>query len=249
MLYRFLRTVLPPLFRIIYRLELRGVENLPSEGPTVIVANHLSFIDSLFLPVALTDRRLTFLAKVGYFNNPRLAWFFRALGQIPCDRSEGGGKSALEAARVELRRGRTVAIYPEGTRSRDGVLHRGHTGAARLAAATGAAVVPCGIRGTDLVMPIGTKRPRLKGRMKVEISFGKPVLVRKLAGPDADLAVRPITDLLMQRIAKESGQRYVDSYAGSVEHIRETRGNMLDSEAPRTDYERREHDLNAAASS
>ena len=216
MLYHLLRLVLPHLFRLVYRVEVRGIENIPVDRPVVIAANHLSFIDSFFIPVALADRRVTFLAKSAYFENPRVSWFFRALGQIPCDRSQGRGEIALAAARKELRRGRTLAIYPEGTRSRDGHLHRGHTGAARIAATVGAVLVPCGIRGTNKVMPVGMKRPRIRGRKAVLISFGPPLVVRRLQETDAELAARPITDLVMRRISKESGQRYVDDYAGAT---------------------------------
>ena len=212
MVYRLLRVVLSPLFRTIYRFEIRGAEKIPNDRPVVIVANHLSFIDSLFLPIALSNRRVTFLAKDAYFSNRRVAWFFRAVGQIPCDRTPGQSDAAIEAACFELLRGRTIAIYPEGTRSRDGALHRGHTGAARLAARTGAAIVPCGIRGTNKVMPVGMKRPRVRGRKPVGISFGDPILVNSLAAEDVELAVRPITDLAMLRIRRESGQPYVNRY-------------------------------------
>ena len=212
--YWLLKLLLTPLMRLFYRVEAEGCEHIPSRGGAVIAANHLSFIDSLFIPLVLR-RRVTFLAKCEYFENRRTAWFFRLAGQIPCDRKDG--TEALETARNVLQHGGIVAIYPEGTRSPDGRLYRGRTGAARLALDEGVPVIPCGLRGTDKVMPRHMRRPRVRGRKRVFVDFGAPLDLQRWAGPGGSpQALRPATDVVMSQIGKLSKQTYVDSYARSA---------------------------------
>src|SRR5438309_4914147 len=119
-------------------------------------------------------RRLTFVAKAEYFDDPKTAWFFRAVGQIPIKR-EGGSASAgaLAAATDVLRRGGLFGIYPEGTRSPDGRLHRGHTGVARLALNCKTPVLAVAMVGTRELQPIGQVRPRVF--MPVTIRFSAPM--------------------------------------------------------------------------
>ena len=212
--YWLLKVLLTPFMKMFYRVEADGCERIPTTGGAVIAANHLSFIDSLFIPLVLR-RRVTFLAKCEYFENPRTAWFFRLAGQIPCDRNDG--TEALEAAREVLQRGGIVAIYPEGTRSPDGRLYRGRTGVARLAVEEGVPVIPCGLRGTDKVMPRYMRRPRVRGRKRVCVDFGAPLNLHRWAGPGgASQALRPATDVVMSHIGKLSKQTYVDAYARSA---------------------------------
>src|SRR5260370_9247311 len=150
MLYWTLKAVLTPLLRLVYRGRIDGRETIPRGGPVILAANHRSFLDSIFLPLAIGWRRVTFVAKAEYFDQRRTAWFFRAAGQIPIRRSGGSASdAALASATDVIERGKVFGIYPEGTRTRDGFTHRGHTGVARLARATGAAVVPVGLVGTD----------------------------------------------------------------------------------------------------
>src|SRR5207249_7408114 len=133
MAYWVVKAVLTPILRFFFRVRVVGAENIPDEGAAILASNHVSFCDSIFLPMVLR-RRITFVAKAEYFDDPKTAWFFRAVGQIPIKR-EGGSASAgaLAAATDVLRRGGLFGIYPEGTRSPDGRLHKGHTGVARLA--------------------------------------------------------------------------------------------------------------------
>src|SRR5438270_2667892 len=132
-MYWVVKAVLTPILRFFFRVRVEGAENIPKHGPAILASNHLSFSDSIFLPLVLR-RRLTFVAKAEYFDDPKSAWFFRALGQIPVKREGGSAaQGALDAAREVLSRGELFGIYPEGTRSPDGRLHRGHTGVARLA--------------------------------------------------------------------------------------------------------------------
>ena len=137
MLYWMVKGTLTPLLRAGYRIRVEGRDRVPREGAAILAANHRSFLDSIFLPLVV-KRRVTFVAKAEYFDDPKTAWFFRGVGQIPI-RREGGSASqrALDSASEVLSAGGVFGIYPEGTRTRDGYLHRGHTGAARLSLQTG----------------------------------------------------------------------------------------------------------------
>ena len=181
-------------------------------GPVILAANHRSFLDSIFIPVVV-HRRVTFVAKADYFDDPRTAWFFRGVGQIPI-RREGGSASAtaLEAATEVLRAGKVFGIYPEGTRTRDGLLHRGHTGVARLAVACEVPIVPVGLIGSDEVQPVDSKVPKLFRH--VTVRFGEPIDPARYEGrPDDHMLLREITDEVMYDIAQLSGYEYVDTYA------------------------------------
>jgi 1-acyl-sn-glycerol-3-phosphate acyltransferase len=178
----------------------------------ILACNHRSFLDSIFLPLVV-PRRVTFVAKAEYFDDPKTAWFFRGVGQIPI-RREGGEASerALETAFSVLQSGRVFAIYPEGTRTRDGYLHRGHTGIARLSFRSGATVIPIGMIGTDEVQPVDSKMPRV-GRT-VTVRFGEPIQPSRYgAHADDRLALRELTDEVMYEICQLSGYEYVDTYA------------------------------------
>ena len=211
-MYWILKAVLTPLLYGAFRVRVEGRDNIPAAGAVIYAANHRSFIDSIFLPLVLR-RRMTFVAKAEYFDDPRSAWFFRAVGQIPI-RREGGSASqrALDAATAVLDQGGQFGIYPEGTRTRSGLLHRGHTGVARLALRTGAPLVPVGLIGTDEIQPTDSKMPRLF--RTVTVRFGSPIDLAHYAGrADDHLALRQLTDELMYEIHELSGYEYSDSYA------------------------------------
>ena len=215
MVYWFIKGILKPLFRGIYRIRIEGIENVPKKGGVIIAANHLSFLDSFFIPLVIRWRKMTYLAKADYFKSWKTSWFFKSVGQISCER-EGGEKSqqSLQIALEVLEEGKVLGIYPEGTRSPDGKLHRGRTGVARLALAAGAPVVPCGTTGIDEVMPKSAKFPRITGRVPVTIRFGKPLDFSRYQGQERDRYVlRSITDEIMYEIMQLSGQEYVDEYA------------------------------------
>nr|WP_183373034.1 lysophospholipid acyltransferase family protein [Gordonia humi] len=212
MLYPLCKHVLlGPALRRRVDLDVIGAENVPARGPVVVAANHLAEIDSLVLPLAVR-RRLSFFAKSEYFAGAGARGlasraFFTGTGQIPVDRA--GDDSALAAAERVLASGRAWAIYPEGTRSPDGRLHRGHTGALRVAARVpGVQVVPAALHGTAEVNPPGTRRIT-PGRVTVRI--GAPVAATALLGPAFD--VRTGTDRLMALIRDLGGLEYVDEYA------------------------------------
>lgn len=218
MAYWILKAVLKPVFFLFWRLNVEGRENVPETGPAIVAANHQSFCDSFFLPLAL-PRRVTFVAKAEYFDDWKTAWFFRAAGQIPMHRG-GGDRSqrALDAATEVLAGGDVLGIYPEGTRAPDTRLHRGHTGVARLALGCRVPVIPVGILGTREIQPPGRRLMRVFH--PVTIRLGPPLSADDLAMATEGASVAPgpeqlrrFTDALMQEIAKLSGQEYVDTYA------------------------------------
>ena len=215
MIYWLLKAVLKPILGAVYRIEVEGVEHVPRRGPAIIAANHISFLDSFFIPLVIPRRKVTYLAKADYFRSWKTAWFFRAVGQISCER-EGGKRSAqsLEIAAEVLAAGKLLGIYPEGTRSPDGRLHKGRTGVARLALESRAPVVPVGITGTGEVMPKNAKLPRVRGHLRVAVKFGRPLDFSRYEGRERDRDVlRNVTDEIMYEIMRLSGQEYVDRYA------------------------------------
>lgn len=213
MLYGLLKAVLAPILRGLFGVKVEGLENVPASGPVIIASNHQAFCDSLFIPLVVS-RRVTFVAKAEYFKSWKTAWFFRAVGQIPMERSGGKASAgALGEALDLLSSGGCLGIYPEGTRSPDERLHRGRTGVARLALSSGAPVVPVGIRGTRAIQPIGSRL--LRPFKPVEVRFGRPLdLAARYGHRSYDpLACRQATDELMWEIRQLSGQQYVDRYA------------------------------------
>ncbi|WP_338748428.1 lysophospholipid acyltransferase family protein [Janibacter alittae] len=211
------RVLVGPPLRAWLRLEVEGREHVPATGPVIIASNHLSFVDSMVIPLA-AGRKVGFLGKAEYLQGTGpLGWFKRLWfgefgGMIPVDRSDAKAAArSLELAEAHLAARGAFAIYPEGTRSRDGMLHKGRTGVGRLAVASRAPVVPCGLIGTDRAQPTGAKviRPR-----KVTVRFAPPVDVAAL---EAELVkgklLRAITDETMDAIAQRSGQVRSSEYA------------------------------------
>lgn len=209
MLYIVIRTVLGALFRLGWRPVIEGAEQVPATGAVIVASNHLSFIDSIIIPLAVPHRRVTFLAKSEYFTGgglrgyPRRA-FFRGMGAVPIDRGERkDARAALETALQILARGWAFGVYPEGTRSRDGRLYRGRTGIAWLALEAGVPVVPVGLTGTDQVQPVGARFPKVR---PVRVRFGAPIYPTSYAGLVPAKARRQLTDDVMTAVAELSGQ-------------------------------------------
>lgn len=215
MLYTVLRRLLGAVFHLLWRPVVEGVEHVPITGPVILASNHLSFIDSIVIPLAVPHRRVTFLAKAEYFTGGGLPglprrFFFRTMGAVPLQRGEQTeAEAALRLAVEVLGGGLALGIYPEGTRSRDGRLYRGRTGAGWVALASGAAVVPVGLSGTDRVQPVGARFPR---PAPVRICFGAPLLPSSYAGLRPALARRALTDDVMDEIARLSGQERSPDY-------------------------------------
>lgn len=209
------RFVVTPLARIVYRPRVEGRAHVPKTGPVIFASNHLSFIDSIAIPVA-APRPVHFLAKSSYFEGSGLGgWasrqFFTAIGAIPVQRGVGqAALDALDQQRKLLEDGSAVALYPEGTRSLDGRLYKGRTGVAFLALQTGAPVVPVGLIGTDKVMPVGATMPSLKHR--VTVRFGEPLDLSHHGPADSGRARRLATDEIMTAIHALSGQELANAY-------------------------------------
>ena len=212
MAYWLFKAVVSPLLRFFFRVRVEGLEHIPADSAAILASNHVSFSDSIFLPMVLR-RRVTFVAKAEYFDDPKTAWFFRAMGQIPIRREGGSASSgALAAANEVLQSGGLFGIYPEGTRSPDGRLYKGHTGVARLALSCGVPVLPVAMIGTREAQPIGQVMPRLF--MPITVRTGKPLRFDRLQGrADDPKALRQITDEVMFDLRALSGQDYVDRYA------------------------------------
>ncbi len=211
--------VVGPIVLALFRPWVNGLENIPRTGAVILASNHLSFVDSVFLPIVV-DRRVVFLAKSEYFTGRGLkGWavkvFFEATGQLPIDRS--GGKASEASLNTGLRvlgEEKVLGIYPEGTRSPDGILYRGRTGIARMVLESGATVVPVAMIDTEKAMPIGSKLPKMR---RVGVVFGKPLDFSRFAGLESDRYVlRSVTDEIMYELQRLSGQEYVDVYASTV---------------------------------
>ena len=213
--YAFGRSVLAPIARFVYRPRVEGRQNIPTSGPVIFASNHLSFIDSVIIPVTST-RPVYFLAKSSYFTGTGLKGalsrlFFTSFGASPVQRGAGqAALDALEQHRQMLEEGKAVALYPEGTRSLDGRLYKGRTGVAFLALQTGAKVVPVGLQNTNLAMPVGAKVPKLRPRMVVR--FGEPLELRHLGPASSGRARRQATDAIMAAIHALSEQELAGIY-------------------------------------
>jgi 1-acyl-sn-glycerol-3-phosphate acyltransferase len=211
--------LLGPWLRLIFRPQVEGREHVPNRGAAIIASNHLSFSDSIFMPL-MVKRKVTFVAKSEYFTGKGLkGWlvkmFFVGVGTIPVDRSGGrAAQAAIETGLRVLREGKLFGIYPEGTRSPDGRLYRGKTGVARLALESGAPVIPVVMLNADEIQPPGKVLPKIK---QVKIRFGKPLDFSRYEGLAGDRFVeRAVTDEIMYELMELSGREYVDVYAQKV---------------------------------
>lgn len=209
------RRIARPIATKLWKFELDGFDRLPPEGPAILCANHVSFLDSAFLMLQV-PRNISFVGKAEYMNSWKTKYLFPWMGMIPIDRG-GGDKSqaALDAAEAVLRRGELFGIFPEGTRSRDGVLHKGRTGAARLALKVGCPIYPVGVIGTREIQPPDAKVPKLRGRCTIKV--GRPINVERYRNrADDHMVLRQITDELMFEIRELTGQDYRNVYAGKT---------------------------------
>jgi 1-acyl-sn-glycerol-3-phosphate acyltransferase len=215
MMYRVLHTVVPPVAKAVWRPTVIGLEHVPRSGPVILASNHLSFVDSVVIPV-VAPRKVVFLAKSDYFTGTGVkgalqrAWF-EGLGMLPVDRDDTKAAIAsLDTALEVLGRGEAFGIYPEGTRSRDGRLYRGRTGVAHLALTAGCPVVPVGLTGTEQIQPVGSTLPRLAS---VTVRFGPPIEVAgEYDGVPPGRARRDLTDRVMAAIGELSGQEEAGTY-------------------------------------
>ena len=216
-LQRRVRRIARPVITSLWKFDLEGFDRLPVSGPAILCPNHISFLDSAFL-MMLVPREISFVGKAEYMDSWKTRRLFPAMGMIPIDRS-GGDKSAaaLDAAEHVLQRGELFGIFPEGTRSRDGMLYKGRTGAARLALKVGCPIFPVGITGTSAIQPPDAVVPRVnfpRFDMRCSIRIGAPIDVARYADRASDhMVLREITDELMFEIRELTGQEYRNTYA------------------------------------
>ena len=215
MAYRLLKSFLFPLLMLLFRPRVSGLRFVPSNGPVIIASNHLSFSDSIFMPLVV-PRSVTFLAKSEYFTSPGIKGFvkkitFIALGQVPVDRTGGKrSEAALLTGLKLLSQDACIGIYPEGTRSPDGRLYKGRTGIARMAIESGAPIIPVAMFNTAEIQPTGQVVPKVR---RVEMVFGEPMY---FTGDSTDQAVlRAATNQIMEKIAELSKQEYVPNMYAS----------------------------------
>jgi 1-acyl-sn-glycerol-3-phosphate acyltransferase len=216
--YGLLKSFLSPILTLLFRPKVKGLRNVPAQGPVIIASNHLSFSDSIFMPLVV-PRKVTFLAKSEYFTSPGPKGLlkkltFIALGQVPVDRAGGSrSEAALLTGLSVLAKGECLGIYPEGTRSPDGRLYRGRTGIARLAFESGAPVVPVAMFNTAEIQPTGKVIPKI---MRVKMVFGEPMYFTGAEKSSSPEELRKATDQIMKKLQEISGQEYVDIYASQA---------------------------------
>lgn len=237
MFYWLVKGFLTPFLRLFFRPWVEGLDNIPAYGPVILASNHLSFMDSLFLPLVV-PRRVTFLAKSDYFTGRGVKgrlqrMFFSGVGQLPVDRTGGdAANAALVTGKRVLAAGRLLGIYPEGTRSPDGRLYRGKTGVGRLAIESGVPVIPVAMIGTFEVQPAGELIPRPH---RVGIRIGRPLDFRRYKGHGQDrFALRSVTDEIMYELMLLSAQEYVDTYAAKAKAEITTARGPIPARRPRT---------------
>jgi 1-acyl-sn-glycerol-3-phosphate acyltransferase len=218
-LYRAAELTVSPVLRAYFRPRASGQQYVPRTGPAIIAANHLSAADEVFTPIT-AGRQVLYFAKAEYFTGPGVrgrvtAWTFSQLGLVPVDRDNPRAAANTIDVGVELLgQNKALGIYPEGTRSPDGRLHKFRTGVARLALRSGAPVIPVGLVGTDKVLAEGSRHWY---RSPVEVHYG-PAL--DFSGRTADersaRSLREVTETIREAVQKLSGQDYVDTYGSSV---------------------------------
>jgi 1-acyl-sn-glycerol-3-phosphate acyltransferase len=218
-LYRTAELTVSPLLRAWFRPEVTGEHYVPRVGPAILAANHISACDEVFTPIS-ARRQVLYFAKAEYFTagGPRgrlNAAVFRGLGHVPVDRSNPrAAASTIDIGLELMRAGKALGIYPEGTRSPDGRLHKFRTGVARLALRSGAPVIPVGLIGTDLVLPPGGSRWR---RAHVEVHYGPALDFSGRAEDERSARIlREVTETIREAVQALSGQDYVDTYGSAV---------------------------------
>lgn len=214
---------LGPILKVLFRPWIKGAEKIPSDGAAILASNHLSFSDSIFLPLMLR-RPVVFLAKSEYFTGKGIKgtlsrWFFKGTGQLPIDRSGGkASEAALNTGLGVLAQSQLLGIYPEGTRSPDGRLFRGRTGIARMVLEAKVPVFPVAMIDTEKVQPIGRRLPRIR---RIGVVVGEPLDFSRFAGMEGDrLVLRAVTDEIIYELMKLSGQEYIDVYASTLKERR-----------------------------
>jgi len=207
MVYPIAKKTIIPIFKL-WLKRANGMKNIPKDVAFIIAANHESYMDHLVIAsifINHLDKKVNFLSKKEHFDNVfKKAWHTYA-GAIPLDR-KAGGKEALTWAIRALKKGKIIAIHPEGTRTLTGKIQRGKTGIARLALAAKVLVLPVGLIGTFEILPKGKYIPKLK---RAVMNIGEPMEFDKYYNKKiTKKLLREVTDKIMKEIAKLSNQKY-----------------------------------------
>jgi 1-acyl-sn-glycerol-3-phosphate acyltransferase len=213
-LYAAVRAGIKTFLTLTGDITTEGLDQVPTKGPAILAPNHVNVHDSTVL-MAVVPRLIRFVGKAEYMDQAATRMVFMLFGNIPVDRSSAdSGRAALAAAAHVLQQGDVFGIFPEGTRSRDGLLHKGKTGVARLSIDTDVPIIPVGLIGTDELQRHDDNLFVIRTGKSVTVRFGEPLLPERYrARSNETLAPRQMTDDLMFEIAQLSGQRYVDDYS------------------------------------
>ena len=218
--YQFFKhTIFRPLVRWGFKAKVVGIDNVPRTGGAILASNHIHTMDSVVIP-AMMPRMVTFPAKAELFTGKDLpskivAWFLKLIKMVPMER--GGGRASAESLKAisdVLAQGNLVAIYPEGTRSPDGRMYKGHTGVARMALHNDVAILPVGVVGTETIKGLfgipWVRRPL--------VVIGKPLYFPEYAHARDIKIHRYVTNEIMAAIQQLTGQQYVDVYGVRVKY-------------------------------
>jgi 1-acyl-sn-glycerol-3-phosphate acyltransferase len=206
--YYIARGLLIGLFKLLTRWQVKGKENVPEEGPVLVVANHLNLADPPLLGVSL-KRRVIFMAKEELFRSPISAYFLGGFGSFPVHRGKLD-RQALRSSRQVLADGQILVMFPEAARSRSARLKRAMPGSALIACRSGVPILPVGIIGTEQLRMLGWlfRRPR------VTVNVGKPFSLPPVGGKLTREKLVEYTDIIMRHIAELLPPKYRGVYAG-----------------------------------
>jgi 1-acyl-sn-glycerol-3-phosphate acyltransferase len=203
MLHRIAYLILMPLFKLLFRFQVEGKENIPRES-FILAANHMSYLDPIVLGLAVYPRKIYFMAKAELFKIPLFSWLISKLYAFPVKRG-AFDRQAIELACLYLQKGKIVGMFPEGTRYRRNSLGRPQAGVGLLVIKTGVPVLPVGIVGTDKVLPAGKFGLRFP---QIKAVIGNPIynLARDVVSERQRKKASEITKRIMIEISQLSGK-------------------------------------------
>ncbi|MFQ5882670.1 MAG: lysophospholipid acyltransferase family protein [Candidatus Methylomirabilales bacterium] len=204
MLYRALQVFLP-LIMPVFRFEVVGKEEVPTTGGVILAANHVSYVDPLFIGVALVERQLHFMAKEELFRSRFLGALIRNLHAFPVRRGQVDHSAVRQCLRL-LGEGEALLMFPEGTRGNGMALQEAEEGIGLLAVRSGCPVVPVYVRGTDKILPRGKPIPRIH---PVTVYFGQPLrLAFEVSGRESRWGYRRLSEQVMKGITELRAQAH-----------------------------------------
>jgi len=174
MLYSFLKGLALIIFKLLFRFQAKGIQNLPKTGGFILASNHASYLDPIAVGIA-SKRKLNYMAKVELFRSRFSSWFFFAINVFPVKR-DSADLSALKEAMRRVRSGQVLVLFPEGSRRLESFSNEPYPGIGFLAAKLNVPVIPALVEGTEKALPAGAKLIRLT---KVSVCFGKQISIER----------------------------------------------------------------------